>query len=432
MKNTTIKLENLIFANHFFSVILMAFIFIEILYESSINPLLLPGLIFIFALVVYLLNILNSNNTKMCFSVFLYIVFYITVINVLFYIGKEEHLILIKFLYLIPIMKVALINGKKNGLIAAFLSSFSLLILEKSNMVGININIFLSIIFIWFAWVTGGIIEIDQEINENLKYEKLKTQFFANLSHELRTPLSLIFSALQIINIKKKKAFEISDIDKYLKIIKQNSNRLLRLVNNIIDLTKIESNSFEITLENVNIVSLIKEITLSTKSYVENHKRKLIFKSRINQKIIACDPFCIERIVLNLISNAVKFTETGDKITVELEEKNNEIVFKVSDTGIGIKKKDLKLIFKQFGQVDKSFSRKKEGSGIGLSLVKSLVELHEGRILVESEYGKGTTFFIILPRKTVRKDVLENNFYKNQLLNKTEIEFSDIYSESSR
>ena len=267
---------------------------------------------------------------------------------------------------------------------------------------------------------------------EELEYNRLKTRFFAKLSHELKTPLNLIFTSLHMLTENQKKLIEnnpeILKINKYTDLIKQNSYRLLRQVNNVIDLTKMDTDSFEINLQNCNIVKILRKITQSTRDYVENNGRQLIFNTDIDKKITACDPLNIERIILNLISNAVKFTNKDDKITVSLTDKGDNILISVKDTGIGIKKEDQNLVFEQFRQVDESFTRKNEGSGIGLSIVKSLVELHNGSIRVESDFGKGSEFIIELPVYTVaeEKDFNITQFNDN-LIDKISVEFSDIY-----
>ncbi len=256
---------------------------------------------------------------------------------------------------------------------------------------------------------------------EELEYNKVKTKFFANLSHELKTPINLIFSALQIMKTKEK------GNNRFLKIIKQNSLRLLRLVNNIIDLTKLDVNSYEIHLNNYDIVEVIKQIILSTEEFVESKQRYINFNTTLNKQIMACDPFSIERILLNLISNAVKFTNKGDKITISLNKINSKLIIIIEDTGIGIKPEKLNIIFDYFRQVDDSYSRRSEGSGIGLSLVKSLVELHDGEIRVESKYGEGTSFYISLPIKVLKNTEKMDNYQTSNYLDKVGLEFSDIY-----
>ncbi|MFW6282136.1 MAG: PAS domain-containing sensor histidine kinase [bacterium] len=263
---------------------------------------------------------------------------------------------------------------------------------------------------------------------EEIEYKKLQSQFFANLSHELRTPLNLIFSALQILRKRMEKESREKDV-KYIQIMRQNSMRLIRLVNNIIDLTKIGMNSFNLNRDYYDIILIIEQIIDSTEDYILNNGKIVRFISDIDKKVVYCDPFSIERILLNLISNAVKFTEKGDVITIKLEDKKEHLLISINDTGIGIENDKLDIIFEMFRQVDKSFTRKVEGSGIGLSIVKSLVELHQGEIYVESQVGVGTTFYIKIPYVNKENDKEENQGYlPDNLIDKIDVELSDIYT----
>ncbi|ADO76766.1 sensor histidine kinase [Halanaerobium praevalens] len=263
---------------------------------------------------------------------------------------------------------------------------------------------------------------------EKLEYNQLRTIFFANISHELKTPLNLIFSSLQILEYKLASEDHLENkFDKYLSSIKNNGFRLLRLVNNLIDITKIGVNTFCLHKGNFDIIKLVKSIVKSTADYLETKNRKFIFQSNLESQIIACDPFNLERVILNLISNAVKFTEAGDEILLKIEKIENEIVISIKDTGIGIKKENQAIIFEEFRQVDQSFNKKREGSGIGLSLAKSIVEMHGGRIELTSEYGVYSKFSIYLPiEKIAAKNLETDNFSADSLINKVELEFSDI------
>ncbi|NMM64642.1 HAMP domain-containing histidine kinase [Clostridium sp. P21] len=259
--------------------------------------------------------------------------------------------------------------------------------------------------------------------------DKLRTEFFANISHELRTPLNIIISALQVIKSFNNCSYTKDRSFKYLKSIKQNSFRLLRLINNLIDLTKIDGGYFKIHPTNHNIVSIVEDITLSVAEYAENKSLTLTFDTNTEERIMSCDADKIERIMMNLISNAIKFTDPGGHIFISLLDKTDHVIISVKDTGIGIPKSDLDIIFERFRQVNKSSERNYVGSGIGLSLVKSLVELHGGNISVNSTYGEGTEFIINLPvtinpNSTVSKE--DTDFSKNNI-QKINIEFSDIY-----
>lgn len=271
-------------------------------------------------------------------------------------------------------------------------------------------------------------------LNEMVEYENLRTDFFANISHELRTPLNVILSALQYIEFMFKTDNNYKNnaiLKKYSDIMKQNSYRLVRILNNLIDITKLDSGYFKLDPNNYNIVEIIEEICLSVAPYIESKNLSFLFDTEIEEKIIACDADLIERIMFNLLSNSIKFTNSGGQVTVNIYDKIDTIQICVKDTGIGIPKDKLSLIFERFVQVDKSLSRKREGSGIGLSLVKSLTELHGGQIQLKSEVGKGSEFIISLPVKTLpNKEIKIYSELVNQECNteKMNIEFSDIYS----
>ncbi|MDP4088213.1 MAG: MASE3 domain-containing protein [Bacillota bacterium] len=274
-------------------------------------------------------------------------------------------------------------------------------------------------------------VEADKQLlNETLEFNRLVTEFFSNISHELRTPLNVILSALQVLDLEENKPLYEADKEKksrYIQNIKQNCYRLLRLINNLIDISRIDSGYITPRLQNHNIVTVVEDITLSVAEYIENKGIRFIFDTDAEEKILACDPEKIERIMLNLLSNAVKFTNTGGQITVEFNDLGSSVQISVRDTGIGIPENRLTDIFERFRQVDSSLSRSCEGSGIGLSLVKALVEIHGGKITVNSILGEGSQFIITLPsRKVNDSDTLENNLIHQSNTEKIFIEFSDI------
>lgn len=269
-------------------------------------------------------------------------------------------------------------------------------------------------------------------VEKTLQYDKLKTEFIANMSHELRTPLNIIFSTVQLLDviISKEENLNNNKIRSYTGSIKQNCYRLVRLVNNLIDITKIDSGFMDLNLSNQNIVEVAENITQSTAQYVQSMSRTIIFDTNEEEKVMAFDPEKLERILLNLISNAVKFTNSGDTISVTLNILKDEVYISVKDTGIGIPKEKLSQLFQRFKQIDPLLSRSHEGSGIGLTIVKALVELHGGTIEVKSNYGEGTEFLICLPAKIIdEKDDAEVKMeFKNQSnVENINIEFSDIY-----
>lgn len=277
------------------------------------------------------------------------------------------------------------------------------------------------------------ITERKRELEEAMINDKLKTEFISNISHEFRTPLNIIVSSIQLLSLYEKNGtiFEAkADLKKYLEIMKQNSYRLIRLVNNIIDITKIDTGYLELKLENHNIVAVVEDITLSVADYIKSKGISLTFDTDVEEKILACDSDKIERVILNLLSNAVKFSNPGSDIFVDIHDMDSEVVISIEDTGIGMEKDKLNLIFNRFAQVDRSFTRNHEGSGIGLSLVKSLVEMHGGKITVQSEYEKGSKFIITLPARILEDDDKkpEEQEMHAVYVEKVDIEFSDIYS----
>lgn len=280
----------------------------------------------------------------------------------------------------------------------------------------------------------GVSFDITSEVKANTQMQKtlkMQEEFFTNISHELKTPLNVIYSTIQLFNIyfKNGSLEEKKDIViKYISTITQNCYRLSKLINNIVDISKIEAGFYELNLSNNNIVEIVEDIVTSVTDYTTSKELDIIFDTDEEEKIIACDPEKIERIILNLLSNAIKFTEKGGEICIDIQDKDKFVEISVRDNGIGIDSNHLDLIFDRFKQVDKSLSRNAEGTGIGLSLVKSIVELHGGTIHVESKFGKGSKFTVKLP---VRKVTQENMLYSSKMRNKNEsikVELSDISS----
>lgn len=271
--------------------------------------------------------------------------------------------------------------------------------------------------------------------NQAFELEKLRTEFFANISHELRTPLNIILSAIKVnemYTLDKDKPIDIERVINNIGIEKQNCFRLLRLINNLIDSTKIDADQFELNMVNCNIVNIIEEITLAAANHQCSNKLNLVFDTDIEEKIVACDVDKLERIMFNLLSNSVKYTPDGGNIYVNVFDGEEYITITIEDTGIGIPPEKLHVIFDRFRQVDKSFTRNSEGIGLGLFLTKSLIEIQGGTINVESKYGKGTKFIVKLPAKELEngKGIAECELAADKITDYEEkiiIEFSDIY-----
>lgn len=247
-------------------------------------------------------------------------------------------------------------------------------------------------------------LRIEMEKNEALfkkvlKLEQNKNNYFVNLSHELRTPLNVLCSISQLIrNISKKDMFITHEkLSYYMEIMDRNTSRLLKLINNIIDNTKIENNSYVLNKEDIDIVYLVEETVIDMKDYIEEKGLEFIFWYRCRRKIINCDKYEIERCIINLVGNAVKFTPKGGLIEVIVSDLDDKVKISVKDNGIGISEENKRLIFDRFNQVVDKNAESKGGSGLGLTICKQLITLHCGDIYVESEVGVGSEFIIILP-----------------------------------
>ena len=229
------------------------------------------------------------------------------------------------------------------------------------------------------------------------KSDKLKTVFLQNMSHEIRTPLNGILGFSYLLN-KDNLAPDV--VKSYATIIQQSGDRLLDLINNLIDISKIESGNLEVNLKEFPLHKLIHEVSNQFKLVSASKKVPLNIHigPELSERYIVSDPLKLHQILSNLINNAFKFTSAGC-IEIGYSIKDEQIVFNVRDTGPGIPKEHLANIFDRFYQVDTSMTRGYEGSGLGLSICKGLLELLNGRIWVESEDKKGTTFYFSIPFK---------------------------------
>ncbi|MDU6984651.1 MAG: PAS domain-containing sensor histidine kinase [Terrisporobacter othiniensis] len=271
------------------------------------------------------------------------------------------------------------------------------------------------------------------DVTEKRKVEdeknQLKLDFFANLSHELRTPINLISSTIQLIklNLTKLSPQEANKLYKYIDIMETNSLRLVRLINNLLDSTRIDAGFISFTPINADIVRFIEDICGSIVEFIEFNNMHLIFDTNKEEDIVLFDPDIIERTMLNLLSNAVKFNKKYGNIYVNLCTKEDKIIISVKDEGIGIPKEKANCIFERFEQVQSKDRIEKQGSGIGLYLVKSLVTLHGGSIKVNSKVNQGSEFIVVIPKQVI-KNGEEFLMKKNEEVrySRANIEFSDI------
>ncbi len=232
-----------------------------------------------------------------------------------------------------------------------------------------------------------------------LTLEKNKNNYFINLSHELRTPLNVLTSINQLVKeLCKKDSFITPEkLSYYMDMMERNTSRLLNLINNIIDNTKIENNSYILTKTDEDIVYLVEETVFDMKDHIEGKGIELIFDTDVEEKTVRCDKTEIERCIVNLVGNAVKFTNEGGLIEVTVSDLDDKVKISVKDNGIGISEENKKLIFDRFNQVVDESAELKGGSGLGLTICKQLITLHGGDIYLESEVEVGSEFTIILP-----------------------------------
>ena len=312
----------------------------------------------------------------------------------------------------------------------------SIIINNPIDIIKKNKGIFINILILLLG-LTSIIITLISYIKYRKKYEKsiieaknmaeeanmLKSHFISNISHELKTPITVIMSVIQVLQIKDKDDFS----NKNIQIIDNNCKRLLRLINNIIDMEKFDSNEITLDLKNVNMVSLIDDIVESIEPYAKSKDLSIIFDPHLEELYMSIDCPKIERVLLNLLSNAIKFSYNCGVIYISLYKDNdNNAVITFKDYGSGISEKNLKNIFDRFTQVDNTMTRSNEGSGIGLSIAHSFVTLHKGSIEVKSRENEGSEFIVKIPIKLINEKNIPT--YDREILDyNAKTELSDIY-----
>lgn len=270
-------------------------------------------------------------------------------------------------------------------------------------------------------------IKLEQELEVRKLNDTKKSEFISTLSHELKTPLNVLYSTLQLLEGTKSNGADefLKVYDKYSSSLKLNSKRMIRLINNIVDTTKIDTGIISPNFGNYEIVSFIENIVISTVSFLKFKNITIEFDTNVEEHYIKCDPNMIEKVVLNLLSNSIKYTEHSGRIKVNINVSEKNVVLTFEDNGIGIPIDMKDKVFERFLRLDNSFKRLNEGSGIGLSIVKSMVEAHDGFIFVSSELERGSIFDIVLPNVLV--DNMPMKIYEFDEAN-TELELSDIYN----
>ena len=272
---------------------------------------------------------------------------------------------------------------------------------------------------------------MEEQEKDAREMESFRDDFLTNIGHEFRTPVNVILSAIQLLRIMQEQTggLQQADFVKYFDKIKHNSYRLLRLTNNLIALSKLDINNVELNLVNINIVGMIENIVRGVRSCTDKKKVEIRFVTNVSQDMLACDISKMEKAVLNLISNSIKYAKANEKAIIEVSVIGgyDEVCIGVKDNGIGICKEKIPIIFEPFVQGSTILNRPAEGSGVGLALVKGYVKLHHGRIEVESEEGIGSQFTIHLPITTMNQIEVKQGDYRS-IVEKCRIELSDIPS----
>jgi signal transduction histidine kinase/DNA-binding response OmpR family regulator len=232
-----------------------------------------------------------------------------------------------------------------------------------------------------------------KEAEKLRELDAMKTRFFTNISHEFRTPLTLILGQ----NERLQASVEDESLKPRFQMVDRNGHRLLDLVNQVLDVAKLEAGGMTLEFSTLDAIPYLKHLLYSFESMAEEKGVRLKFSSGLDKLNTAFDTHRIERVFFNLLSNAFKFTPSGGQVTMSAEKVAQTLVVKIEDTGIGIKAEQVPYLFDRFYQADSSDNLAQPGTGIGLSLVKELVELHGGKVSATSELNQGTVFTVELP-----------------------------------
>ena len=272
--------------------------------------------------------------------------------------------------------------------------------------------------------------ELIETINKLNNKVKLQEDYLLNISHDLRNPINVILSILQCykyIDINGVDERNLKKNNEYGKLLKRNTLKMVKLIDNLIDTTKLEGNYYKINKKNIDIVNIVEGIVFSVDKYAKQKKIELIFDTNVEECITAVDPECIDRIIMNLLSNAIKFSDENGHVLVYILVDKENIKISIKDEGRGISEEEQDLVFNRFVQSNQVNNNENKGSGIGLELVKHLTKLHGGDISLKSEFGVGSEFIITLPINKIEEEDYSYELANKNKIDKLEIEFSDIY-----
>lgn len=267
------------------------------------------------------------------------------------------------------------------------------------------------------------------ELKRKNEEDEIKKELLANISHEFKTPVNVIYSAIQMQDMKRV-CNDINEILKFNSIIKQNCYRLIRLIDNFIDSSKLTEQNYKLSLKCLNIVSVVENTTMSILSFAEMKGIEVIFDTEEEEFFVLADKDLIERSILNILSNSIKYNKENGMINVFVGSREEMVIVEVQDSGIGIPNEKQKYIFNRYARIKESKSGYKEGSGLGLNIVQEIVKKFNGEIKLESEEGVGTKITLIIPKAEFDEEMYEdyyNDFnFKNDIMQKVDLEMSDI------
>lgn len=267
------------------------------------------------------------------------------------------------------------------------------------------------------------------ELKRKNEEDEIKKELLANISHEFKTPVNVIYSAIQMQDMKRE-CNDINEILKFNSIIKQNCYRLIRLIDNFIDSSKLTEQNYKLSLKCLNIVSVVENTTMSILSFAEMKGIEVIFDTEEEEFFVLADKDLIERSILNILSNSIKYNKENGMINVFVGSREEMVIVEVQDSGIGIPNEKQKYIFNRYARIKESKSGYKEGSGLGLNIVQEIVKKFNGEIKLESEEGVGTKITLIIPKAEFDEEMYEDYYddfnFKNDIMQKVDLEMSDI------
>lgn len=252
----------------------------------------------------------------------------------------------------------------------------------------------------------SGLVAVMHDVTEQEKTEQERREFVSNVSHELRTPLTSMRSYIEALSEGAWKDEEIAP--NFLKVTLDETDRMIRMINDLLDLSRMDSQQSTLQLEYININELLSFVLDRFDMIMNNEEKGKKYRIRrdFTQRELwaEVDPDKIIQVIDNIMNNAIKYSPDGGTITVHLSETHNNILLSITDQGLGIPKKDLQKVFDRFYRVDKARARKQGGTGLGLAITKEVIKAHGGNIWVESQEGRGSTFYITLPYEPYEED----------------------------